>query len=137
MHVLGLLCLSFLFFCCNSSLFEQKLQLKSDCERELEEVRLKYDRKLQDDEVEFQKKMKILDSNLSLVLMNKIWAEAFKSKCMDLKVSGASVLEQGIILIILRDSIFLIYITFTIISLQSICCDSSILLNFWSLSNEF
>lgn len=73
----------------------QKLQLKSDCEREIEEIRRKYDIKLQETEIEFQLKKRNLDTSLNLVLMNKIWAEAFRSKCMDLKVSGVSGIQQG------------------------------------------
>ncbi|KAF7805613.1 helicase protein MOM1-like isoform X1 [Senna tora] len=73
---------------------EMKLQLKSDCEREIEEIRRKYDKKLQETETEFQLKKNDLDTSLNLVCMNKIWAEAFRSKCQDLKVSGASGLQQ-------------------------------------------
>ncbi|XP_054812484.1 uncharacterized protein LOC129313425 [Prosopis cineraria] len=73
---------------------DTKLQLKSDCEREIEEIRRKYDIKLQESEVEFQLKRKTLDTSLNLVQMNQAWAEAFRSKCMDLRVSGASGTQQ-------------------------------------------
>lgn len=76
-------------------LLEQKLRLKSDFEKELEELRRKYDVKLQELEVEFQQKKKTLDTNLHTVCVNKILADAFRSKCLDLKVSGASVMQHG------------------------------------------
>ncbi|XP_028808088.1 helicase protein MOM1 isoform X2 [Neltuma alba] len=73
---------------------DMKLQLKSDCERELEETRRKYDVKLQERELEFHLKKKNLETNINLVLMNKMWAEAFRSKCMDLRVSGPQGMQQ-------------------------------------------
>ncbi|XP_028776897.1 uncharacterized protein LOC114733592 isoform X2 [Neltuma alba] len=73
---------------------ETKLRLKSDGEREIEEVHRKYDIKLQENELEFQQRKKNLDTRLSLVLMNKLWAEAFSSKCMDLEVFGVPEIQQ-------------------------------------------
>ncbi|XP_037495734.1 helicase protein MOM1 isoform X1 [Jatropha curcas] len=71
---------------------DDKLRLKSDCEKEIEEVvaqiRRKYEIKLQEVESEFILKKKELDTNQNKVLMNKILAEAFRSKCMDMKASG-------------------------------------------------
>lgn len=80
---------------------EQKLRLKSDCEKEIEEVvaqiRRKYDTKIQERESEFLLKKKELDANHNKVLMNKILAEAFRSKCMDLRVPGSSGMQQGML----------------------------------------
>jgi len=76
-------------------LLEQKLRLKSDFEKELAELRRKYDVKFQEIEVEFQQTKKTLDTNLNTVYVNKILANAFKSKCLDLKVSGALGVQHG------------------------------------------
>lgn len=78
--------------------FEQKNQLKSECDREVEEVvtqiRRKYEIRLKEMEAEFLVKKKELDANENKVLMNKILAEAFRSKCMDIKASTAG-MQQG------------------------------------------
>lgn len=71
------------------------MQLKSDCERELEEVRRKYDIKLQESENEFQLKKNYLDISHNLVRMNQLWAEAFRYKCMDSRASGVPGMHQG------------------------------------------
>ncbi|KAI9077847.1 hypothetical protein K1719_040193 [Acacia pycnantha] len=71
-----------------------KLQLKSDCERDLEEVRRKYDIKLLESELEFQLKKKNLDTSLNLVQMNQMWAGAFRSKCSDRRASGVPGMQQ-------------------------------------------
>jgi chromodomain-helicase-DNA-binding protein 4 len=69
----------------------QKLRLKSDCEKEIQEVvaqiRRTYDFKLQDLEYEFLRKKKEMDDNQNKVLMNKILAEAFRTKCKDNRAS--------------------------------------------------
>lgn len=78
-------------------LLEQKLRLTSDFEKELEELRRKYDIKFQEIEVEFQQTKKALDKSFNTVRANKILADAFRSKCLDLKVSGASGLQQGML----------------------------------------
>lgn len=77
---------------------EQKLQMKSDFEKELEELRRKYEIKFQETEVEFQQTMKNLDTHRNIVLLNKILAETFRSKSMNLRVSGAPGMQQGILL---------------------------------------
>lgn len=82
-------------------LLEQKLRLKSDFEKELEELRRKYDVKFQEIEVEFQLTKKTLDANLNTVYMNKFLADAFRSKCLDIKASGTSVMQQG--MLVFRD----------------------------------
>ncbi|KAM3739978.1 hypothetical protein ACB098_08G064300 [Castanea mollissima] len=79
---------------------DAKLQLKSDCEKEIEElaaqIRRKYDMKIQEMESEFLLKKKELDANRNKVLMNKILAEAFRSKCMDLRVPGPSGMPRDV-----------------------------------------
>ena len=79
--------------------FEQKLQLKLLCEKEIEEVvaqiRRKYEVKLQEKEAEFLIQKKWLDVNYNNVLLNKILAEAFRSKCMDNRASGLAGAQQG------------------------------------------
>ncbi|XP_021665062.2 helicase protein MOM1 isoform X2 [Hevea brasiliensis] len=79
---------------------DTKLRLKSDCEKEIEEVvaqiRRKYEIKLQETESEFILKKKELDTYHNKVLMNKILAEAFKSKCMDAKPSSAASKQQEV-----------------------------------------
>ena len=77
----------------------QKLRLKSDCEKEIQEVvaqiRRTYDFKLQDIEYEFLRKKKEMDDNQNKVLMNKILAEAFRTKCKDTRASSTPVRQQG------------------------------------------
>lgn len=74
---------------------EQKLQLQSDCEKELEEVRRKYDIKLRDIEVEYQKTENVIRTNFNLVLVNQKLAEAVRSKC----TNSASGMQIGILLL--------------------------------------
>ncbi|XP_022949441.1 helicase protein MOM1 isoform X2 [Cucurbita moschata] len=66
---------------------KRKLHLKSECEKEIEEVtaqiQKKYETKLQESETEFDLRKKDLDVNYSKVLMNKILAEAFRWKYND------------------------------------------------------
>ncbi|PQQ05430.1 helicase protein MOM1 isoform X2 [Prunus yedoensis var. nudiflora] len=77
---------------------DTKLRLKTDCEKEIEEavaeIRRKYEIRFQEIEAEFLLKKTELDSIHNKVLMNKILAEAFRSKCMDLRASGASGAQQ-------------------------------------------
>lgn len=76
-----------------------KLRFQSECEKEIEEmiaqIRSKYDAKLRDAERAFLLKKAELDANHKIVLMNKILAEAFRSKCLDLKPSAISSVQQG------------------------------------------
>lgn len=88
-------------------LLEQKLQLKYDFEKELEELYRKYDIKRKEVEVEFQNIRKNLDTRNKIVFVNKILAEAFRAKSMDLKVSGASRMQQGIFLQIILTLVML------------------------------
>ncbi|KAI4334375.1 hypothetical protein L6164_019075 [Bauhinia variegata] len=73
---------------------DTKLQFKSEFEKEMEELNRKYEIKFHELEEEFRQRKKSLDANLNIVVMNKILAEAFRSKCMDLKVSNASGIQQ-------------------------------------------
>ncbi|KAJ1409234.1 SNF2-like, N-terminal domain superfamily [Sesbania bispinosa] len=73
---------------------DMKLRLKSDFDKEFEELRRKYDIKFQEIEVEFQQSKKTLDTSLKIVRVNKILADAFRSKCLDLKVSGTPGMHQ-------------------------------------------
>jgi chromodomain-helicase-DNA-binding protein 4 len=83
--------LGFCLPCENFFSILQKLRLKSDCEKEIQEVvaqiRRTYDFKLQDLEYEFLRKKKEMDDNQNKVLMNKILAEAFRTKCKDNRAS--------------------------------------------------
>lgn len=75
---------------------KQKLQLKSEFEKELAELRRKYDVKFQEAEVEFLQTKKTLETNLKTVCVSRILAHAFRSKCLDLK-AGASGMLHGMI----------------------------------------
>ncbi|XP_058217569.1 helicase protein MOM1-like isoform X2 [Rhododendron vialii] len=74
---------------------EAKLGLKFEHDKELQEaiavLRRKYDDKFHDVESAFLLKKKELDSNTKMVLMNKILADAFQSKCYALLRS-----QQGV-----------------------------------------
>ncbi|XP_039008890.1 helicase protein MOM1-like [Hibiscus syriacus] len=73
---------------------DTKLQLKLECDKEIEEfvapIRRKYDVKHKEKEAEFLLQIKELDVNYSKVLLSKILAEAFRSKCMDNRASGSA-----------------------------------------------
>ena len=71
--------------------------LKSDFEKELVELRRKYDIKFQEIEIEFQQTKKNLDASLRTVVANKNLADAFKTKCMDRKLYGAYGMQQGML----------------------------------------
>lgn len=68
--------------------YPQKRRLKSECDKEIAEmiaqINRKYEAKHQEAVAAFHLKKKELDTNLNRVLMNKILAEAFRSKCQDL-----------------------------------------------------
>ena len=65
-------------------LLEQKLRLKSEFEKELPELRRKYNVKFQE----------ALETNLKTVCVSRILSHAFRSKCLDLK-AGASGVQHG------------------------------------------
>ncbi|CAL1366809.1 unnamed protein product [Linum trigynum] len=72
---------------------KEKMQLKSDCEKEIEEVvaqiRNKYEVKMKEKEKEIMLSKRELDANHNKILMNKILAEAFRSKCMDIRACNS------------------------------------------------
>ncbi|MED6144730.1 hypothetical protein PIB30_018202 [Stylosanthes scabra] len=74
---------------------ETRSQLKSDFGKELEALRRKYDIKFQLIQNEFQQKKNNLDSSYRTVLLNRILADAFRSKCMYRKMSDAYGVQQG------------------------------------------
>lgn len=106
-------------------MFEQKQQLKSDCEKEIEEVvaqlRGKYDAKLQDVEATFVLKKMELDINQKKVTMNKILADAFRSKCMDVKASGAPGVQQGITLLSKLSLFYSLFVSISALTRNLIC----------------
>ncbi|KAK5830737.1 helicase protein MOM1-like isoform X1 [Gossypium arboreum] len=73
---------------------EMKLQLKLDCENEIKEVivqiRQKYEAKLKEKEAEFHLHRAELSETYNKVLLHKILAEAFRSKCMDNRAFGSA-----------------------------------------------
>lgn len=72
------------------------MQLKSDWEKEIFQINAKYEAKLQEKEAEFLRKKEELDINCWKVYMNKILAEAFRSKCKDVKASAAPGMQSGV-----------------------------------------
>ncbi|XP_077252881.1 uncharacterized protein LOC143892273 [Tasmannia lanceolata] len=62
---------------------DEKIRLKSECEREIEEVHRKYNGLIQDAESRFVQRQKILETNLNKACLNRILAEAFKYKFTD------------------------------------------------------
>ncbi|GKC58951.1 helicase protein MOM1-like protein isoform X1, partial [Tanacetum coccineum] len=75
----------------------EKLQLKSNHEKELAEViaemNRKYEAKCQDAEAAFQSKMVEIDASFNKVVNNKILADAFRSKCPDMSPFDPAVLR--------------------------------------------
>lgn len=59
------------------------------------QISKKYEAKMKGAEAVFVLKKSELESNQNKVLMNKILAEAFKSKCMDLRHTGISGVPKG------------------------------------------
>ncbi|KAK6936068.1 hypothetical protein RJ641_033098 [Dillenia turbinata] len=79
---------------------DKKLQLRSDCEKEIEEIVAqiwqKYEASIQEAEKAFLLKKSDLDSIQNTVLMNKVLAEAFRSKCMDPRAPGGPGIQQAV-----------------------------------------
>ncbi|KAF5930990.1 hypothetical protein HYC85_031863 [Camellia sinensis] len=77
---------------------DTKQQLKSDCEKEIEEIIAEICRKheaiLHASEAAFLLKKKELDTNHQKVLMNKMLAEAYRLKCPDIRSYGAMGMQQ-------------------------------------------
>ncbi|GMI92127.1 hypothetical protein HRI_002881800 [Hibiscus trionum] len=73
---------------------DTKLQLKLECDKEIEEavaqIRRKYEVKLKEKEAEFILQNNELDVYSNKVLLNKKLAEAFRSNCMDNRASGST-----------------------------------------------
>ncbi|XP_043696783.1 helicase protein MOM1-like, partial [Telopea speciosissima] len=72
-----------------------KLQLESECEKELEDVHRKYAALLQEAESTLVQRTKALDANYNNVFMNKMLAHAFRSKFSGQRASGAQGQQQG------------------------------------------
>lgn len=73
----------------------QKSKLQADCEREIAQIRWKYETKISETEAEYLVKRNKLQLNENMVLMNKILAEAFHSKCMDVQASAPRAVHKG------------------------------------------
>ncbi|KAL2938417.1 Helicase protein MOM1 [Bienertia sinuspersici] len=70
---------------------QKKLQLKSECEKEIKEliaeIKSKYDKKFDEAEKSFSLKKNELEMYLHKIVMNKTLAEAFRSKCTEYKAA--------------------------------------------------
>lgn len=76
------------------------MRLKTDFEKELEELRRKYDVKFQEIETEFKQTKMTLDTSLNAVRMNQFLADAFRSKCSTLKASCTPGMLQGMFVLL-------------------------------------
>ncbi|CAK9138730.1 unnamed protein product [Ilex paraguariensis] len=74
---------------------DTKVWLKSECDKEIAQIRSKYEAKHQEAEAAFLLKKNEADTNHKKVLMNKMLAEAFKSKCQDLRHNGTLGISQA------------------------------------------
>lgn len=59
------------------------MRLKFELEESIAQLRRNYEAKCKDAEAAFQLKKKELDKNHNKVLVNKILADAFRSKCVE------------------------------------------------------
>ncbi|XP_042481589.1 helicase protein MOM1-like isoform X2 [Macadamia integrifolia] len=75
---------------------ELKLRLDSERDKEIEEIRRKYAAKLQQAEAALVQKRKELEANGNKVFMNKMLADAFRSKFSEPRTTGALGQRQGI-----------------------------------------
>ncbi|XP_021732343.1 uncharacterized protein LOC110699165 isoform X2 [Chenopodium quinoa] len=70
---------------------QKKSQLKSECDKEIEElvaqIKRNYDKKIDEAEASFSLKRKELETCQNKVVMHKMLAEAFRSKCTDYKAA--------------------------------------------------
>ncbi|XP_021766470.1 uncharacterized protein LOC110730938 isoform X1 [Chenopodium quinoa] len=70
---------------------QKKSQLKSECDKEIEElvaqIKRNYDKKIDEAEAAFSLKRKELETCQNKVVMHKMLAEAFRSKCTDYKAA--------------------------------------------------
>lgn len=76
-----------MFFKKRSFSLQQKSQLKSDREKEIQEflaqIDNKYNLKIQEAEAEYSYKKNGLEKNRSKILMNQLLAECFSAVCVD------------------------------------------------------
>ncbi|KAI3799370.1 hypothetical protein L1987_34664 [Smallanthus sonchifolius] len=76
-----------------------KLKIKSEHEKELAEIiariNAKYEAKNQDAEAAFQLKKKAIETSFNRVVMNKVLADAYRSKCQELSPIGPSEIQGG------------------------------------------
>lgn len=77
-------------------MLEQKLQLKCNFEKEIEELRRKYDIQMKEINDEFQKTSKNYDTQYKTVYVHKILADAMKANS-DPRFSGEYGMPQGIV----------------------------------------
>ncbi|KAL3629549.1 hypothetical protein CASFOL_026771 [Castilleja foliolosa] len=79
---------------------EMAIQLKADREKEIQDIiaqiREKYEVKLQENEAEFKLKRNELDKNQKKVLMNKILAAVFRTKCADPRSCGVPAMQRDL-----------------------------------------
>ncbi|KAM0941864.1 putative DNA helicase chromatin regulator PHD family [Dioscorea sansibarensis] len=73
---------------------DKKLQLKQECEQEMQKVRMKYDKLIQDSETEYLRGKESFGSIYKKVLLNKILAEEFRARFIENK-GGASAAFPG------------------------------------------
>ncbi|KAI3793762.1 hypothetical protein L1987_36384 [Smallanthus sonchifolius] len=77
-----------------------KLKIKSEHEKELAEIigriNAKYEAKNQDAEAAFQLKKKAVETSFNRVVMNKVLADAYRSKCQELSPIGPSEVQGGL-----------------------------------------
>ncbi|KAI3826484.1 hypothetical protein L1987_00532 [Smallanthus sonchifolius] len=77
---------------------ETKQKLDSECEKEIVEmvakIRLKYEARHLEADAAYNTKNMELETNIKRVIMNKILADAFRSKCQDLTPSGHPGMQQ-------------------------------------------
>ncbi|XP_010475595.1 PREDICTED: helicase protein MOM1-like isoform X2 [Camelina sativa] len=69
---------------------EKKSVLKSELERKMAELRAEFQRRFQEVEAEHNTKTAEIETNKNLVIMNKLLANAFLSKCTEKKTSPSA-----------------------------------------------
>ncbi|OVA18048.1 SNF2-related [Macleaya cordata] len=65
-----------------------KMRINSDFEKEMEEIRQKYNQLRQDADAALAQKKKVLEGNFNKVFMNRMLAEVFRFKCSDTRAAG-------------------------------------------------
>ncbi|KAF6167818.1 hypothetical protein GIB67_027596 [Kingdonia uniflora] len=76
----------------------RKMELTSNCEKEIEEIRRKYNTQIHDAETVFVENRKIRESIFNKILMNKMLANTFSFKCTYAvaKSTGSTALQHGV-----------------------------------------